>query len=99
MHGTDRDERTTDVAVAVVEAVAEVRGVDPRTMEPTLHSVVDPDTLERLVESEGFERATFTYGECTVLIDGDGSVTVDDPSVTIESDDTPAVDPATRGSG
>lgn len=69
------------VCETVVYAVAERTGSDPSALEP-LHSVVDPDALNRLFDRDQFmldglpTRVTFTYCGCEVVIDADGTVRV-----------------------
>lgn len=69
---------SSDTAVDVVSAVARATNTDPLSLEPRLCDVVDPDALERVVESEAVSAVTFDYDGHTVVVDGDGTVTVDE---------------------
>lgn len=66
---------------AVVSAVTELTGADPKTIEP-LYSAVDPDALDALfaADRDGEDRSScrvaFTYCGCDVVVSGDGAVRV-----------------------
>lgn len=61
----------------IVTQIAATEGVAPAELRPPLHDVVDPDALERLVESSGDDVSiTFTYRGHRVRVDGDGTVDV-----------------------
>lgn len=63
----------------VIRSVAEARDVTPLELPTPLFDVVDPDCLDRLVDSGADDlRVTFTYHGCEVTVRGDGSVTVSD---------------------
>lgn len=58
----------------VTKTVAAVVGESVREL-PALYDVLDPDCLERLVESAGGDvRVSFTYAGCDVVVDGRGLV-------------------------
>lgn len=65
----------------LVLAVADAKGVSPMALPP-LNDVIDPDALDTIVNSfDGEEpsdrgRVTFTYSGYTVVVDGDGEVSV-----------------------
>lgn len=68
---------------AVVEAVADARGVSPVDLHPPLYSAVDTDALDRFVDShpdrsagEGV-RIQFRYCGFEVTVAGDGEVSLD----------------------
>jgi hypothetical protein len=75
----DRGEGT-DPSIAVVEAVAEAKGVEPTEMGSTLYDVVDPDALDRLFSgggSDGFEgRVVFELDAYEVTVQSNGDVLV-----------------------
>ncbi|QLH82948.1 HalOD1 output domain-containing protein [Halosimplex pelagicum] len=75
----DRDEGT-DLSIAVVEAIAEAKAVEPIEMEPTLYDAVDPDALDRLfTDREGDEfagRVVFELGAHEVTVQSNGDVLV-----------------------
>jgi len=63
----------------VVQAVADARGVTPLELERPLFDVIDPDCLDRLVESgDGDLVVTFEYYGCTVTVHGDMDVRVEE---------------------
>lgn len=75
----DRDGET-DLSVAVIEAVAEAKAVDPTEMETTLYDAVDPDALDRLFTDRGGEafagRVVFELGAHEVTVQSNGDVLV-----------------------
>ena len=64
----------------ILTQVASSEGVSPTDLEPPLHDVIDPEALDRLVESSG--RASggrvvtieLPYREYTVRVDSTGAV-------------------------
>ena len=62
---------------SIVTQIAALEGVEPTALTPPLHDAVDPEALDRLVESgrDGLE-ITFTYRDHRVRVSGDGSVDV-----------------------
>lgn len=66
----------------VITQVASSEGVSPTDLEPPLHDVVDPEALDRLVESSGRDSSDdvltveFTYRGHTVQVDSTGAVDV-----------------------
>ena len=64
----------------VVRAVAIREGTDPESLEPPLYSVLDPEALDALIAREPDRdlRLSFTYCGYTVVVDGDGTVTVEE---------------------
>lgn len=79
---TDPDAPPTSVTAAVVEAVAVHRSVDPVTLEPPLHDVIDTDALESLFaptrRGSRSGTVTFVYDGLEVTVDADGTVDVED---------------------
>ena len=68
---------------AVVEAVAAEEGIDPVELRRPLHEVIDPDALDRLVDSYAdrpgavpFE-VSFSYYGHAVTVSSGGTVRVD----------------------
>lgn len=85
--GTVRTVRRSDhVTEAVVDAVAEAKGVDPLELEP-LYTVVDPDALNNMFRpavgsaSSALE-LSFSMEGCEVVVRGDGEVAVTPPAET-----------------
>ena len=67
----------TEVAVAVVEAVAAVADVDPTELVPRVHDVIDPDALDRCVRSAPAEAAvSIPFDDYRVTVRGTGTLTV-----------------------
>lgn len=65
------------VTTAVVEAVAQAKGVSPTDLEP-LYTAVDPDALDGLLASQTATPLTveFSYAGRRVRVANDGTVTV-----------------------
>lgn len=59
--------------MAVVEAVAERKNVDPVEVGP-LEYEIDPDALDRLVASMDAGTVTFEFEGIEVAVDADGGV-------------------------
>jgi len=67
------------VVEEIATAVAEREGVDPVELRPPLASVVDPESLDRLVASAATDTVEdleirFTYQGHEVVVEADGSV-------------------------
>lgn len=61
-----------ELAVEVVEVVADAKGVDPFDLGP-LAEAIDPDALDALVShAPGALRIEFEYEDRTVTVDADG---------------------------
>jgi hypothetical protein len=72
----------SSVSDTVIEAVAEVAGVDPTTTIIPLSDQIDPDALDALfTDSEGKARTTFSVCGLEVLVRSDGRVRIVDESV------------------
>jgi hypothetical protein len=75
----DRD-RETDLSIAVIEAIAEAKGIEPTELEATLYDAVDPDALDRLFTDRGDEalagRVVFDLGAHEVTVQSNGDVLV-----------------------
>lgn len=82
--------RAPSVSMAVVEAVATVRGADPIDLTP-LNDTIDPDALDALFESSrtrpgtGVQEISFRYGDREVTVRGTGELVVGPagPSVSV----------------
>lgn len=73
--GEGKQERSS-LVYEILEAVAEVRGEDLYSLPP-IGNRLDPDALEQFVEStSGSMEVYLELYECSVLIDGEGSVMV-----------------------
>lgn len=71
------------VSRAIVEAIADAKGVSPVDLQPPLYEAVDPDALEQFVASVHDRpnttdlRVTFTYAGHEVTVSGDGDVSIE----------------------
>lgn len=65
-----------DPSLAVVEAVAERKGVDPVQVGPLAYEI-DPDALDTLVDSMDAGTITFPFEGFDVEVDADGEVSLD----------------------
>ncbi|WP_121823374.1 HalOD1 output domain-containing protein [Halostella salina] len=71
---TARDEPITE---AIVWAVAEAKDVDPLDIDVPLYDSIDPDALERILDSDSFEgRIGFSVAGCDVVVYDDRRVVV-----------------------
>lgn len=69
-------------SLAVVQAVAAFRGVEPTEMEDLLHDYVDPDALDNLIEGGGHAgpaQVTIPIGDLTVDLWSDGRIAIREP--------------------
>jgi phage head maturation protease len=89
MQATEAKAASQKVSHRIIEALASVVDSDPLTMSPTLYEVIDPDALDRLLDTDQHVELTFEYDGHTVVADSDGRVSVD--GVTFEPDDRRAV--------
>lgn len=76
------DETTVPPSISVVEAVASAEGVDPLSLEPPLHQVVDPDALDALFTEKGpmvtrRSRVHFRYRGFAVTVEKKGDVSLE----------------------
>nr|WP_279387666.1 HalOD1 output domain-containing protein [Natrarchaeobius chitinivorans] len=63
--------------LTVVELIAEKEKVDPVELQPPLHSVVDTEALDRMIESmSGDGRVEFQYCDYQVTVFGSGEVKI-----------------------
>lgn len=63
------------VSGAVIEAVAEAKGVDPMALDTPLYDAVDLDALGRLFR-DGSGEVTFEYTDFRVTVDSESHVTL-----------------------
>lgn len=68
-----------NISIEIVERVADREGVDPTDLEP-LYDVVDPEALETLVDGacDGTIEVEFSYYGYEIVVDGNGTVSIDD---------------------
>ncbi|MFC7026697.1 HalOD1 output domain-containing protein [Halomicroarcula sp. GCM10025324] len=66
----------------VVQAVADHRGVDPRELDESLYSVINPEALDALFsrppEESGVQMLRFRYLGHRVIVEADCTITVTD---------------------
>lgn len=72
-----------DVAIEVVEKVAEAEGIDPVELTSPLYEVIDPDALNNIFAATPTAdrvdgQVTFPYHGYEVTVRSDGSVSVDE---------------------
>lgn len=75
----DESDYLTDITVveAIVRKIASLEEIDPIELEPPLYDAIDPDALQRLLQSsEAVETVRFTYAGWVVDVRGDGRVSV-----------------------
>ncbi len=75
------DERPAemDLSVAVIESLAEAKGITPVDIEQPLYDVVDPDALDRLFtdgESPVSGRVVFDFEAHEITVHSDGDILV-----------------------
>lgn len=63
--------------MAVLDAIADVDGIDPSEFDTPLYSAIDPDALDCLLEAGADVTVTFEYEGHTVTASGDGQIVVD----------------------
>ena len=72
---------TDDLAVAIVERVAERKGVDVVDLHPPLYEAIDADALETLLESssDGSNQisVTFSYNGYTIRVDDSETIRIE----------------------
>jgi hypothetical protein len=75
------DDASVPPSQRVLSAVSAVRGVDVLDLPP-LYDAVDPDVIDQLFTNRSGAggvhtgRVTFEYADCTVVVGGDGTITV-----------------------
>ncbi|WP_339105261.1 HalOD1 output domain-containing protein [Haloterrigena salinisoli] len=78
MPGTTLDYHNDSLSLSVIEALADATDTDPVELEPLYH-VVDPEALDQLFQetTPTTARVQFNYGDHTVEVRGDGTISVD----------------------
>lgn len=75
----ERDD-DTDLSMAVIDALAEAKDVQPVDIQRPLYDVVDPDALDRLFTSTGGDgvsgRVVFELAEHEITVRSDGDIVV-----------------------
>jgi len=65
-------------SLALVEAIADARGVDPLQLDFTLHDYIDNDALDSLIDGpDGDWELEFTVVDHTLRVNSKGLITVD----------------------
>lgn len=65
-----------DITMMVLQAVSEEKGQSPDELDSKIYDAIDPDALERVVES-GSVSVQFDYSGCTVFIQSNDDVYVE----------------------
>jgi len=81
----ERDDESSETARTpssrVIDRVAAAEGTEPASLHARLYDVVDPETLDRIVERSSPElTVAFRFDGYRVRVGGDGAVTVSDPA-------------------
>lgn len=63
------------VSITIIEKISELTGVSIEDLE-LLHSVIDPDALDSLVDSLETGQISFRYAGCWVIVGADGAVEI-----------------------
>jgi hypothetical protein len=74
-------------SLAVVEAVAERKNVDPVQVGPIAYEI-DPDALDRLLDSMDSGTVTFPFEGFEVEVDANGEVSLDSARVAVAEADS-----------
>ena len=61
----------------VVKAIAAEKNIDPASMTPVLYDAIDPDALDKLLDTDEFIEVEFQYDGHSVVAKSDGTVVVD----------------------
>lgn len=77
MHALDTRGISEEMNHRVIEALAAAADTDPLSMTPTLYEVIDPDALDRLLDTDESVTLQFEYDGHTVVAKSDGTVSVD----------------------
>ena len=90
MSSTQHPSETESMTIKVTEAIAKHRGVNPMSVDPPLHSVIDTDALDSLFTStkDGPRQGTvtFEYGRDVVTVSGNEEVTIESTTKTLGDD-------------
>ena len=90
--------RKDRVVNEIVNQIAEEEGVDPAELDPPLYDIIDPDALQALIDVSGVQQAEsdcrveFLYCGYTVLIEGGGAITIEDPTSATDRESNKSVD-------
>lgn len=68
-------QKEESISTIIVEKISGLTGVSIEDLE-LLHSVIDPDALDHLVDSLETGQITFKYADCWVIVDADRSVEI-----------------------
>ncbi|SEW18378.1 HalOD1 output domain-containing protein [Halobacterium jilantaiense] len=67
-------------SLRVIHALADATDTEPHEVDPPLYESVDGDALDALVASATDLEISFDHGDHTVVVRGDGTVSVDGAS-------------------
>ena len=74
---TPTNRKLEPLTCRIVTSIAAVKGVPPTELNPPLYQAIDPTALERLMDGSSPISVRFSYGEYTVTVRNDETVTVD----------------------
>lgn len=77
MQVTATPDSSEEISSRIIEALAAVTHKDPLSMTPTLYEVIDPDALDRLLDTDQPVEVQFDYDGHAVVAESDGTVSVD----------------------
>lgn len=69
-------QREPALSTAVLQAIADYEGSDPRAVTPPLYESIDPEALDSLFRETSGE-VTFEYKDYTITVGSNGTVEVE----------------------
>lgn len=77
-YSTTWNSNTRPPSIAVIEAIAAIKGIDPMDMDSTLYDYIDPDALNQLFLSNdlGDIEVDFTIDQYTLTVRRDGGIEI-----------------------
>jgi multidrug efflux pump subunit AcrB len=76
MQATNAQQTGESATMIVLDAIADELGVDVADLDQPLYTAIDPEALDRLLEHGRDVAITFEYQDQTVVVSGDGEVSV-----------------------
>ncbi|QLG29838.1 hypothetical protein HUG10_19705 (plasmid) [Halorarum halophilum] len=75
---TYTSEQTRTLCGAIIEAIAQYRGMDPHTVDFALYEYIEPDALTRLLQHDTSQNALiqFTADDTQITLYGDDQVEI-----------------------
>lgn len=69
------DGSDSGLSLQVIEAVADVKDVDPLELSPPLFHAINPEALDRIFQRDGVT-VSFVWQGCAIEIDQNGTIDV-----------------------